>query len=125
MSAFLKFLLATKEIWSNLVQNEFKSVEKNLKFVIILGNQSADMDSIVGSMILAFIKTKLNSIAESSHCSSGEGSKVVYFPILNCNREILLSKFEVLKLFEDWNISMDDLIFFEQTVVRKTLETGE
>lgn len=57
----------------------------------MLGNATADIDSCVGSILLAYHMTKFN---------------IPTAPIINYNRQSFGSHFETIKLF-----NVDDLIF--------------
>ncbi len=67
---------------------------------LVLGNTSADMDSVVGSMGLAY------------YLSLKTGN--LWTPVINCKRDQLRLKVEIqLHLVENCGINLDELIFWD------------
>lgn len=86
--------------------NEFLKNAKNLynqiiKASFVIGNQSADLDSIVSSISMSYYLSKLNTSS-------------TYIPVINSTRSIINSKKECLHLFEHLSISLDDLLFISE-----------
>lgn len=72
--------------------------EESVK-VFILGNSSADYDSIFGSLIYAFYMTmSLN---------------VVHVPLIDCSKNDLKLRFEVMEIMDEVGISPHDLLYTE------------
>jgi len=70
---------------------------------IVIGNTSSDMDSCVGSLALAWYFT-LRS-----------GNKIVYLPIMNCNKSEFKFKQEItMHLIDDCKIPLEDLYFMDE-----------
>lgn len=74
-------------------------------FTFVIGNQSADLDSIVSAIGLAYYKN--NTIINN---------KRRYLPVVNNTREILESKEECKYLFDYHKINMNDLIFLNDLI---------
>ncbi|KAL4491408.1 hypothetical protein ABPG72_008064 [Tetrahymena utriculariae] len=84
-----------------------------------MGNESADLDSNIGSMIYAYLKfckaeknyqnyLKENSVYESTDF---ENLLNMYLPVIQCDRQDINSRFESLDLFETHQINVEDIIF--------------
>jgi exopolyphosphatase len=71
-----------------------------LKPQIVLGNQSADLDSIVSAISMSFYLNNLN--------------KEDFIPVINSSKEILKSKQECMYLFDYFSINLDDLVFLSE-----------
>ncbi len=71
-----------------------------LKPQIVLGNQSADLDSIVSAISMSFYLTNLN--------------QKDFIPVINSSKEILKSKQECMYLFDYFSINLDDLVFLSE-----------
>ncbi len=66
---------------------------------IVLGNQSADLDSIVSAITMSFFLTD---------------GKTQFIPVINSSKEILKSKQECMLLFNHFAINLDDLVFLSE-----------
>lgn len=77
-----------------------KILDKGEVIHFVLGNESADLDSIVSSICYAYL------LAE-------ENRNEFYIPLLNIPREEILLRKDVLYLFELLDISLDDLLFYD------------
>ena len=71
-----------------------------LKPQIVLGNQSADLDSIVSAISMSFYLTNLN--------------QKDFIPVINSSKEILKSKQECMYLFDYFSINLDDWVFLSE-----------
>lgn len=83
----------------------FNLIAKNENEIInfVIGNQSADLDSIISSISVAYYKyLKLNEIK--------------YLPVLNTTKEIINKKDECKYLFEYHQINTNDLIYLNELV---------
>lgn len=74
----------------------FNDLNNRLK--IVIGNQSADLDSIVSSISLAFY---LSSNTETP----------TFIPIINSSKSIIATKKPCTYLFDQMSVDLDDLIF--------------
>lgn len=88
-----KFLHASKVHLSQVL-------EEGQMIHFVLGNESADLDSIVSSISYAYL------LAE-------ENKDEFYIPLLNLPREEITLRKDVLYLFELLDISLDDLLFYD------------
>jgi inorganic pyrophosphatase/exopolyphosphatase len=70
------------------------------KVNIVIGNQSADLDSLVGAILLA---------AYYNHKDGCSGGGII--PVVNSSREILASKRECMHFLNRFKISLDDLVY--------------
>lgn len=86
MEQFLTYLKSLKTL----------SLKKESK-VFILGNSSADYDSIFGSMIYAYYLTTF--------------LKTIHLPLIDCPKADMKLRFEVSQIMEELNINYDDLIY--------------
>mmetsp|Transcript_50636 Transcript_50636/g.58053 ORF Transcript_50636/g.58053 Transcript_50636/m.58053 type:complete len:385 (+) Transcript_50636:50-1204(+) len=77
---------------------EYGTKRPNLKFV--MGNCTADMDSVVGSTLLAY---QLSLQYQKS-----------YIPVINTSREELPARIEINHLLETCKVSSEDLIFWPE-----------
>jgi exopolyphosphatase len=69
------------------------------QFSVVIGNQSADLDSIASAISLAFY---LNQTKISPN---------YFIPIINSTRSVLASKKSCMYMFDQLSISLDDLIY--------------
>ena len=82
-----------------------KSLLKEIKKIkAVIGNQSADLDSIASSISMSYLLTNKNE------------SNIQYFPIINSTKSIIETKKECIYLFESLSINLDDLIFLNDLV---------
>ena len=80
----------------NLLNNK-----TNEQITIVVGNQSADLDSIISSISYAYYKfKKLN--------------KISYFPVLNTSIDIIEGKDECKYYFDYHKISTKDFIYLNE-----------
>lgn len=79
-----------------------------LKPRIVLGNQSADLDSIVSAISMSFYLTSVN--------------KRDFIPVINSTKEILKSKQECMYLFNYFSIDLDDLVFLSECKPKEIAE---
>ncbi len=81
----------------------FAAQANSRRATIVMGNQSADLDSIISSISLSYYLTKLRS---------SESSLPVVVPIINSTRAVLQTKRECLYLFDTFSIDFHtDLLF--------------
>jgi exopolyphosphatase len=83
---------------SKSLLNEFKKIKA------VVGNQSADLDSISSSISMSYFLTKKSQ------------NNIQYFPIINSTKSIIQTKKECLFLFDSLSINLDDLIFLSDLV---------
>jgi exopolyphosphatase len=76
----------------------------------VMGNESADMDSIISSIAYAYLLQQ-QSLQQSEF----------HIPLMNIPREELALRKDVLYLFDLFNISADDLLFLDDDVPLDTL----
>lgn len=75
------------------------SDESNLAARIVLGNTSSDMDSVVGSHVLAYMLTLQTS--------------ELWTPIVNCQKQDFSSKVEIKKhMVEDCGLNLEEHMVF-------------
>jgi len=88
----------------NDVKNAAVSTDAPLR--LAMGNTSGDMDSIVGSMGLAYYLTLLTN--------------EVWTPVVNCSREDLQLKTEIYcHLIDDCKLKIEDMLFWDELVALK------
>lgn len=86
------FLSQTKAVFDSLVKKR-----------VVIGNQSADIDSIVSSISMAFYLT------------SKQADSVPYVPIINSSKSLIKTKKECMFLFDYWSIDVErDLVFINE-----------
>lgn len=91
------FVSKTKAIFNNLAKHR-----------IVIGNQSADLDSIVSALSMSLYLTHKNNQE--------------YIPVINSNKTILQSKKECMFLFDYFSINFDDLIFVNDLKSKQILD---
>lgn len=92
----------------NAFISKSKSVFKELlKHQIVLGNQSADLDSIVSAISMSFFLTTPDSR---------------FIPVINTTKDILMTKHECLYLMKELSINLDDLIFLSDFKSKEILK---
>lgn len=79
-----------------------------LKPRIVLGNQSADLDSIVSAISMSFYLTSVK--------------KRDFIPVINSTKEILKSKQDCMYLFDYFSINLDDLVFLSECKPKEIAE---
>ncbi len=99
-----EFLHSSKESYSKIIEDT-----QNLQEIhFVMGNESADLDSIISSITYAYL---LN--AENPH--------QFYIPLLNLFREELALRKETQYLLQLVNIPIEDLLFLDDQVPLDTL----
>lgn len=93
------YLHSSKEHYTTILSSQENSQEIHF----VMGNESADLDSIFSSISYAYL---LNS----------ENKDQIYIPLLNMYREELSLRKDTLYLIELLNISPDDLLFLDDNV---------
>ena len=95
--------------------------EKNVTF--ILGNQSCDLDSISGSISLAFLNffqmnkdsdLHLKNISSQNYKETFITNSNFFIPIINCDKNLFQMKFDFLQLSSKLNLDIKNLVFFEE-----------
>lgn len=79
------FIAKSKSVFNELV-----------KYQIVLGNQSADIDSIVSAISLSFFLSTSSS---------------KFIPVINSSKDVLITKQECMYFMKEFSINLDDLIF--------------
>lgn len=111
------FLAHTHSLF--LSMSSFSKLPPN-KFYFILGNESADIDSIIGSICLAYHKYHNNetnsldlslSLSEEALCKTQDK---FYIPIINCPKEEINTRFDWNYISNLMEIPHKNLIFFEE-----------
>jgi len=72
------------------------------KHKIVIGNQAADIDSIVSAICMSFYLTNTNN---------NENKSAEFIPVINSSRQILKSKRECMYLLDYFSIDFNDLVF--------------
>jgi inorganic pyrophosphatase/exopolyphosphatase len=99
MKKFKEYLRAASAAYGSL---------KSTNFNVCIGNVSADMDSIVGSLLLSYFLT-----------SSGN----LTYPNINCTKDDIKSRLDVYKVLERNEITAD-LIFHDQAYYHQLRESN-
>ena len=104
--------------------NEFVSQAKSLitqftKIRVVIGNQSADLDSIASAISMSYYLNN-NQNADTKTPPVSQNTTHHYFPIINSTKSILQSKKECLYFFETLAINLDDLIFLNDLAPTQT-----
>ena len=68
---------------------------------IVLGNTSCDMDSAVGALCLAYLYSR-------------QFPTEVHVPVINCARASFYTNIEIVKHFEQCQIPLDHLYFYDE-----------
>ena len=71
---------------------------------IVIGNEAADIDSIVSSIVYAFFKETINPKKESE----------IFMPVINIPKDDLRLRNEIIYLFSQTKINIKNLIFLDQ-----------
>lgn len=91
MNKLSSYIKNTKLIYNNLTS----------KCKVVIGNQSADLDSISSAISLSYYFFKKNS-------------PVPYIPIINSNKKTLQTKKECMLMLDFLSIDLNDLIFINE-----------
>lgn len=83
---------------------QFLGLEQHSNVIFVLGNTSADVDSVVSALVLAFI---LRFVTKSK--------EFFYVPLINTSPKVLSGKLDVKRVLETENIAIDDLVFYSET----------
>ena len=62
----------------------------------MLGNPSADMDSVVGSFVMSWLFGELKATGD-----------LLYSPVINCKRQELPMRIEIMRHFEQFGMDAD------------------
>lgn len=92
---FRKYLISLKSLLSSNQCSNF-----------VLGNSGADYDSIIGSLVYAFYMTT--------------SFKVLHLPIIDCPRQDLALRFDVVNVLESLQIEGQSLLFSEDIKKRSS-----
>ena len=79
---------------------------------VVMGNESADLDSIVCSITYAYF-----SQWKSNQAEKAAAQEDLFFPLINIPRIDFPLRTEVVKAFQMCNISPEDLIFVDDPVL--------
>ena len=74
----------------------------------MLGNEAADLDSTISALVLAYYTA--HSIAKEEKENKAEGQQTLVFPVINCIREDLPLRTEVVYFLKSYGIRVDHLI---------------
>jgi exopolyphosphatase len=102
-----EFLHNTKEKYQkviNLPDHRIPTIH------FVMGNESADMDSIISSIAYAYFLNQKSSNKEA-----------IYIPLLNIRKEDINLRKDTLYLFKLLNISTQDLLFLDDNIPLDTL----
>lgn len=111
------FLNYSRKIFLSLCSFPGKFPENKVFF--ILGNESADLDSAVGSICFAYHRQHIHGHLIDTSSTFNEETLLtskhkLYLPVINCPKIELPSRFEWNYVSELMNIPIKDLIFFEE-----------
>ncbi|EAS02002.3 DHHA2 domain protein (macronuclear) [Tetrahymena thermophila SB210] len=98
-----------------------------------MGNESADLDSNIGSMIYAYFKfcqaekNYLNYLKENSVYEQMDFENLLnmYLPVIQCDRQDINSRFESLDLLETHQIHVDDIIFKDDFNIQEVITASK
>ncbi len=103
-SNLINFLSFTRSLFNSLLNS---SITTPNKFFFILGNESCDLDSLIGSLTLAYHRHFLNK-------NSINPQEKFYIPLINCSKNEILTRFDWNYISELIQINTNDLCFFEE-----------
>lgn len=102
------YLHSSKERYQGIYFHpRFFPINLQEKVHFVMGNESADLDSIVSSIAFAYL------LYHENNSSQGEE---LYIPLLNIHRDEIALHKDLLYLFQLLNISTDDLLFLDDHV---------
>lgn len=104
------FLHSAKEQYQSRVADESHRPQNMQAIHFVMGNESADLDSIVSSIAYAYLLHHEQA-----------GANELYIPLLNIYREEIELRKDILYLFQQLNISTEDLLFLDDQVPLDTL----
>ena len=85
---------------------------KNSEIIhFVIGNESADLDSIISSISYAYLLYQENTSNRAE----------LYIPLMNIHREEITLRKDILYLFQLFDISIDDLLFLDDNVPLNSL----
>lgn len=101
------------------------SYYKKYKIALVIGNQSADLDSIVCSIVFSYYMNenqKMDPFHNMFICKFiKEFEYISYLPVINSTREIIKAKKECMFLLSHFNIDIDnDLVFLSDLTYKQT-----
>lgn len=97
------FLEESKVKYLDLLQSNQKH---HCKIHFVIGNESADLDSIISSIAYAYL-LQAEQFSRQEH---------LYIPLINIHREEIYLRKDILYLFQLFDISADDLLFLDDNV---------
>ncbi len=98
-----EFLRSSKEHYQNIISSNPNRPQNLQEIHFVMGNESADLDSIVSSITYAYLLHH-------------EKPNEFYVPLLNIFREEIALRKDILHLFQQLGISSDDLLFLDDQV---------
>ena len=90
------------------------------KFYFVLGNEASDIDSIIGSITLAYHRQNLQKSCQIQEFSNDKFEEILsskekyFFPIVNCSKSEIISRFDWNYISEIMGVKSDSLIFFDE-----------
>jgi len=97
--------------------NKLLSLNFN-RIVFVMGNTSADMDSVLSSILLSFALNISNGIIDSKLNKQKEiivlSKNVIYLPLINTEHRFFISKLDIKFLFNLYGIDFNNLIFIDK-----------
>ncbi|KRX00444.1 hypothetical protein PPERSA_03177 [Pseudocohnilembus persalinus] len=104
--SFGSYLEFSRKQFLLLNQNFGENIQKYQKISLVYGNESADLDSCLGSSTLAFyyniLKNQENQV---------EKQQKLFVPVINCCQRDIETKFEFISLLEKYQISLESLVY--------------
>lgn len=86
--------------------------------VFVMGNTSADMDSVLSSILLSFALNLSNGVFDSKLNDEKEinikAREVLYLPLINTEHRFFISKLDIKYLFNLYGIDFNNLIFIDK-----------
>lgn len=125
MKEILDYLYNLKKVLIELCKNNNISV----KYVLVLGNEACDMDSVISSIFISYLKNiesnfiKINKKLKKVEFNTQKLDLKIYIPVINCKENHLFNRFDIELLFNKINLNKEILIYFENLVF-KNINSG-
>lgn len=103
------FLSKSSKLLRSLLEEPFKGTLN-----LVIGNESADLDSVVSSIVLAYVR---------SNFTEAKKQDSLYAPLICIDREEVKARFELLYLFEKLDIDYKNLVFLDDIKLDKLSST--
>ena len=119
---FTQFIQSSQEVFRALFVQRTLNHALFESISLVIGNESADLDSLSGSLALAYLRSyEENGGAQQAEALRLETAKRLYLPLMNCRRAEIISRFEFVHVAQKNGLSAESLNFVDDFDLQKAV----